>query len=82
MSDCDEGDREGDNAYSGKESATFGTVTHWNRNTCWAKVQTDDGRLFNVHSTTCRLGNEWPRVGQRVEVVFNNAGELLSVELP
>lgn len=39
------------------------------------------GRRLTFHSTSFHSasGFRWPRVGERVEVVFNGAGELLSV---
>lgn len=62
----------------------MGSVVDWNRDGCWAKVTLDDGRSQFVHSSSYHSpSDDWPRVGARVEVVFNTAGDYLSThEVP
>lgn len=53
------------------------TVIQFNANTCWGTVS-NNLRALDFHSTSFH-GDDWPQVGEEVEVVFNTAGELLSV---
>ena len=55
-------------------------VTSFDFNRLRGVVDNGD-RFIAFHSTTFRARtSRWPEVGEKVEVVFNNAGELLSVE--
>jgi hypothetical protein len=44
----------------------------------WSTLKLANGAYHNFHSTSFH-GGYWPRVGQRVETVFNDQGQLLAV---
>lgn len=54
-----------------------GRIVEFNRDTCYGVV-TYDLSPVRFHSTMF-YGRDWPRVGQRVELAFNDRGALLAV---
>jgi hypothetical protein len=58
-------------------SKLFGTIVAFDRNTCVGEVQYDLTTL-RFHSTSF-AGSSWPRVGQRVEIVLSQRGELVAL---
>ena len=68
-----------------KSAVLHGVVTTFNMDTLRGTVRTVDERdylcLFEFHSTSFQSDTSmrWPRVGEPVTVVFNSAGDLLSV---
>jgi len=59
------------------ERTIYGNIVSFNRETCVGDV-TIDLTAVRFHSTSYH-GRSWPRVGQRVEVVFANDGSLLAL---
>lgn len=58
-------------------SKLFGKIVAFDRNTCVGEVQYDLTAM-RFHSTSFQ-GRDWPRVGQRVEIVLTSKGELCSL---